>query len=36
VAILPDDKTVFKRLKAFGQETTKGISDFWTRRINFV
>jgi CRISPR-associated protein Cas2 len=36
IAILPDDKTVFKRLNAFGQVTTKGISDFWTRRINFI
>jgi CRISPR-associated protein Cas2 len=36
IAILPDDKTVFQRLKAFGQVTTKGLSDFWTRRINFI
>lgn len=34
--VLPDDKTVFKRLKAFGQITTKNFGDFWHRRINFV
>jgi CRISPR-associated protein Cas2 len=34
--ILPDDKTVLKRLKAFGQLTNKGMSDFWTRRIHFI
>ena len=36
IAVLPDDKTVFKRLKAFGQLTTKGIADFWSRRVSFV
>jgi CRISPR-associated protein Cas2 len=36
LAILPDDKTVFKRLKAYGQLTTHTLKDLWTRRINFV
>lgn len=36
LAILPDDKTVFQRLKSFGQLTTKGISDFWTQRVRFI
>ena len=35
-AVLPDDKSVFKRLKAFGQLTTKHLADFWTRRVSFV
>lgn len=34
--VLPDDKTVFKRLKAFGQVTTKGFSELWHRRVSFV
>jgi CRISPR-associated protein Cas2 len=34
--VLPDDKSVFKRLKAFGQVTTKTFADFWHRRISFV
>jgi CRISPR-associated protein Cas2 len=36
LAVLPDDKTVFQRLKAFGQVTTKGFADLWHRRIGFV
>ena len=34
--VLPDDKTVFKRLKAFGQVTTKEFSNLWHRRVSFV
>jgi CRISPR-associated protein Cas2 len=34
--VLPDDKSVFKRLKAFGQITSKTFGDFWHRRIAFV
>ena len=34
--ILPDDKTVFQRLKALGQVTTKMFTDVWHRRIGFV
>ena len=34
--VLPDDKTVFQRLKALGQVTTKAFADFWHRRISFV
>ena len=36
LVILPDDKTVFKRLKSFGQVTNKAFADFWHRRISFV
>jgi CRISPR-associated protein Cas2 len=36
LAILPDDKTVFNRLKSYGQLTTHTLKDLWTRRINFV
>ena len=34
--VLPDDKTALKRIKAYGQLTTKSIAEFWTRRVSFV
>ena len=34
--VLPDDKTVFQRLKALGQVTAKAFGEFWHRKVSFV